>query len=161
MIRIKRVYEGLDPKDGHRVLVDRLWPRGLSKDAAHVDDWMKELAPSDELRRWFGHEPERFAEFRRRYREELKREPARSQLAELARRAARETVTLLFGAKDVEHNNAVVLSEEIEQRRRRARPSVSTVRTRARSGSASRSAVSRAPRSTSGRSPRRVARRRA
>ena len=161
MIRIKRVYDAPEPKDGHRVLVDRLWPRGLTKDEAHVDAWMKDLAPSDELRRWFAHDPERFAEFRRRYREELRQEPARSQLAELARRAARETISLVYGAKDVEHNNAVVLADELEQRRRRARSAASRdVRTGARPGSASRSAVSRPTRSGSGRSPRRVARRR-
>lgn len=152
MIRIKRVYEAPDRTDGHRVLVDRLWPRGLSKESAHVDAWMKDLAPSDELRRWFGHDPERFAEFRRRYREELMEEPARTQLADLARRAAREKITLVFGAKDVEHNNAVVLSEELERRCRRARRAPSrNVGAGARSGSA-RSSSSRAPRSAAARS---------
>lgn len=116
MIGIKRVYEAPAAADGHRVLIDRLWPRGLTKEAAHVDAWLKELAPSDELRRWFGHVPARFAEFCRRYREELKQEPARSQLAELTQRAERAPVTLVFGAKDPEHNNAVVLAEEIERR---------------------------------------------
>lgn len=117
MLRIKRAYEPASPSDGERVLVDRLWPRGLSKDAARIDVWLKHVAPSDELRRWFGHDPHRFAEFRRRYRHELGREPAASLVAELARRAARRTVTLVFAAKDVEENNAVVLADEIARRR--------------------------------------------
>jgi len=131
MLRIKRVYDPPAPEDGHRVLVDRLWPRGLRKEAARLDGWVKEIAPSDELRRWFGHDPERFTEFRRRYREELRREPARSQLAELAQHASYETVTLVFGAKDEQHNNAVVLAEEIERRHRAAARARTTARSKA------------------------------
>ena len=132
MIRIKRVYDPTSRADGHRVLVDRLWPRGLSKDAAHIDAWMKELAPSDELRRWFGHDPERFAEFRRRYRKELEQEPARTQLAGLTQHAASEQLTLVFGAKDVEHNNAVVLAEELDRRLRTAARRRATARAKPR-----------------------------
>lgn len=145
MIRIKRVYEPASPADGHRVLVDRLWPRGLSKDAAQVDAWMKELAPSDELRRWFDHDPERFSEFRRRYRKELEHEPARTQLAGLAQHAAFEQLTLVFGAKDLEHNNAVVLAEELEKRLRTAarRRAIKRAKARSSAPSTSRATISR------------------
>ena len=111
MVKIKRIYDLPAPGDGRRVLIDRLWPRGLSRDEARIDEWLKEIAPSDELRKWFGHEPDRWEEFRRRYREELK---AHNELLERLRGEARKgTVTLLFAAKDVEHNNAVVLKELI------------------------------------------------
>lgn len=91
------------------MLVDRLWPRGVSKDEAHVDEWAKELAPSADLRRWFGHDPARFAEFRRRYRAELAAHEEEVQA--LRRRARRGRVTLVYGARDTEHNGAVVLAE--------------------------------------------------
>lgn len=107
-IRLKRVYLPPDAEDGKRVLVDRLWPRGLSKQEAAIDLWLKEVAPSAPLRKWFGHVPERFPEFRRRYREELAANPAVPGLAAMA---AREKVTLLYGAKDETHNQAVVLAE--------------------------------------------------
>jgi uncharacterized protein YeaO (DUF488 family) len=108
-VRIKRIYESPDPSDGFRVLVDRLWPRGISKERAALDLWMKEIAPSAELRRWFGHDPERWTEFQVRYRAELKKhEP---DLAELRAKMRKGTVTLLFGARDVEHNEAVVLQK--------------------------------------------------
>ena len=119
MLRIKRVYEPAAPGDGVRVLVDRLWPRGLNKEEAHLDDWLRDLAPSDELRKWFGHDPQRFAEFQKRYERELEDDAARTLLDELARQAARGTVTLVFAAKDAEHNNAVVLARAIERRVRR------------------------------------------
>ena len=119
MIRIKRAYEPAEPADGYRVLIDRLWPRGLRKDAAHLDAWLKEIAPSDELRRWFGHEPSKFPEFRERYQRELRGEAGRAALAELARRAARDTVTLVYAAHDETHNNAVVLARELERKGRR------------------------------------------
>lgn len=105
--RIKRVYEKPAATDGMRVLVDRLWPRGLKKTDAKIDLWMKEVAPSTELRRWFGHEPERFAEFKRRYREEL----SDDAFAELRKLGEAKTVTLLYGAKDPEMNQAAVLLE--------------------------------------------------
>jgi uncharacterized protein YeaO (DUF488 family) len=117
-VRIKRVYDPAERDDGHRVLVDRLWPRGLSKQQAHVDEWARELAPSAELRRWFGHEPSRFAEFRRRYRREL--EAQRERVEALRERARTERLTILYGARDREHNDAVVLGELLRGRRRRA-----------------------------------------
>jgi uncharacterized protein YeaO (DUF488 family) len=104
-VRTKRAYEPAEPGDGYRVLIDRLWPRGVKKDDARIDQWAKELAPSDELRRWFGHDPERFDEFARRYRDELAaHEDALDALRE------RGTVTLVFGARDAEHSNAAVLA---------------------------------------------------
>jgi uncharacterized protein YeaO (DUF488 family) len=112
-LRLKRVYEPAAPEDGTRILVDRLWPRGLRKAEAAVDRWVKEVAPSTELRRWFGHDPERWAEFRRRYAEEL-REHA-DALAEIRELARKGTVTLLFGARDEEHNDAVVLRDALRQ----------------------------------------------
>ena len=108
-VRIKRAYEPAESADGYRILVDRLWPRGISKDEAHLDEWAKELAPSPTLRRWFGHDPERFEEFRLRYRDELT--PRGEDLAKLRRRACREVVTLVYAARDTEHNGAVVLAE--------------------------------------------------
>ncbi len=113
MIALKRVYDEPDPGDGLRILVDRLWPRGVKKEAAHLDRWEKDLAPSDDLRRWFAHDPEKWTEFRRRFREELADKGA--LLHELARQAGRGRVTLLFAAKDEEHNNAVVLKELLEE----------------------------------------------
>ena len=110
-IALKRVYDEPAEEDGKRVLVDRLWPRGLSKERARVDVWLKEVAPSSELRKWFGHEPEKFAEFRRRYQTELDTWNAQTKLAELRDMARREHVTLLFAAHDAEHNNAVVLRD--------------------------------------------------
>jgi uncharacterized protein YeaO (DUF488 family) len=122
MIRLKRAYDPPAASDGHRVLVDRLWPRGVRKAGAHIDDWAKAVAPSDELRKWFGHDPERFDEFAARYRRELHEEPARTALAELARRAARGPVTLVYAARDDEHNNAIVLAQELARGSRRAAP---------------------------------------
>ena len=121
MLRLKRAYEAPSRRDGHRVLVERLWPRGLRKADAHIDEWLKDVAPSDELRRWFGHEPTRFSEFRDRYRRELHAAPARKALIELARRAAHGTVTLVYSAHDEVHNNAVVLAQELERRIARSR----------------------------------------
>lgn len=108
-VRSKRVYEPPAAEDGYRVLIDRLWPRGISRDDAHLDEWARELAPSTELRRWYGHDPAKFDEFRRRYLDELKGE--RERLDALCRRAKHETVTLVFAARDVEHANAAVLVE--------------------------------------------------
>jgi uncharacterized protein YeaO (DUF488 family) len=112
-VSVKRVYVEPGPEDGTRVLVDRYWPRGLSKGAARVDIWMKELAPSAELIKWFGHKPERWEEFTRRYQEELKGDDRRPKLDELRRRAKAGKVTLLFGARDEQHNNAVALAESL------------------------------------------------
>jgi uncharacterized protein YeaO (DUF488 family) len=108
-LRLKRVYEPAAPEDGVRVLIDRLWPRGLTKKMAAIDHWMKDIAPSSELRKWFGHAPERWTEFRNRYMEELRQHMALlDQIRDLAKEG---TVTLLFGAHDEEHNDAVVLQE--------------------------------------------------
>lgn len=121
MIQLKRAYEAASRSDGLRVLVERLWPRGLRKEDAHIDEWLEDVAPSHELRRWFGHEPSRFPEFRDRYRRELRSEPARTALAALARRAAHRRVTLVYAARDEVHNNAVVLAQELARRLARAK----------------------------------------
>jgi uncharacterized protein YeaO (DUF488 family) len=122
VVRVRRVYDPPEPADGFRVLVDRLWPRGLTKEAARVDLWARELAPSHGLRRWFGHDPSRWEEFRRRYREELQRPEVQEALAELVKRARGGNVTLLFGARDERHNNAVVLAEVLRERLTRCGP---------------------------------------
>ena len=113
-LQIKRVYEPRSPEDGFRVLVDRLWPRGLSKEKAGLDLWAKEVAPSPELRKWFNHEPEKWVEFQRRYQAELASE---SQVIEdfLHQIKGRDQVTLLYGAKDREHNQAVALKSYLEK----------------------------------------------
>src|SRR6478735_11372703 len=113
-VQVKRIYEPAARSDGFRVLVDRLWPRGVAKERAALDLWMKEIAPSTELRRWFGHDPKRWRQFKARYRAALQEhEP---ELAKLRSRARKETVTLLFGARDAEHNEAVVLKEILVQK---------------------------------------------
>jgi uncharacterized protein YeaO (DUF488 family) len=113
MIKIKRIYEKPAKEDGWRVLVDRLWPRGVKKEAAHLDAWMKDVAPSDALRKWFGHEPKKWGDFQRRYRSELAKK--RELVAELKKMAKEHgTLTLLFGAKDEEHNEAVVLANALK-----------------------------------------------
>ena len=112
-VRIKRAYEPAASSDGYRVLIDRLWPRGVSREHADLDEWDRELAPSTELRRYFGHEPRRFQEFRRRYQDELRHKRAR--ITELRRRARRGTLTLVYSARDAEHNDAVVLAEVLRR----------------------------------------------
>ena len=107
-VTLKRVYEPATSADGKRILVDRLWPRGLSKDKAKVDHWLKEVAPSTALRQWFGHDPEKWAEFQKRYRAELKSNPALDELRTLS---AQGNVTLLYASRDQEHNEAVVLQK--------------------------------------------------
>jgi uncharacterized protein YeaO (DUF488 family) len=114
-IRLKRVYDKPDKTDGRRVLVDRLWPRGLTKKEAWIDDWLKEIAPSAQLRAWFGHDPAQWKEFKRRYASELKNN--RDKVEQLAADAGNRTVTLLFAAKDTKHNNALALKEYIEKLR--------------------------------------------
>ena len=114
MLRLKRAYEPKALSDGCRILVDRLWPRGMSKSRVAIDEWIKEVAPSGELRRWFAHDPKKWHEFRRRYKQELR---AQSDLVDrLARLARRRRVTLVFGARDEAHNDAVVLAEVIRRR---------------------------------------------
>ena len=111
MIKTKRVYEVKDSSDGYRVLVDRLWPRGVSKERASVDLWLKEVAPSNELRKWFNHDPAKWSEFQKRYRAELKDNAALGELKKLA--AKHKNLTLLYGAHDQKHNQAVVLADLI------------------------------------------------
>ena len=115
-VRLKRAYEPPAASDGYRVLIDRLWPRGVRRDEAQLDAWAKELAPSGELRRWFAHDPERFDEFRRRYTAELAAHE--EKLRELRRRARNGTLTLVYGAHDKEHNDAVVLAGILRSGRR-------------------------------------------
>jgi len=112
-IKLKRVYDPPHEDDGHRVLVDRVWPRSMSKERAMVDEWLKDIAPSTGLRRWFGHRDERWEEFRIAYLEEL--EAHRGILERLAELARKGTVTLVYGAKNEEHNNAVVIQERLQR----------------------------------------------
>jgi uncharacterized protein YeaO (DUF488 family) len=118
MVRMKRAYEAAARGDGYRVLVDRLWPRGVTKDALAIDLWAKDVAPSGELRRWFGHDPARWRGFLERYRDELRAPAARERLDDLARRAEKSPVTLVYGARDERHNDAVVIAGEIARRLR-------------------------------------------
>ena len=112
-IRLKRVYDKPANTDGHRVLVDRLWPRGLTKSEAQIDEWFKEIAPSAALRKWYKHEPDKWKEFKKKYAAEL--DEHCEQLEKLAGEARTRTVTFLFSAKDIERNNAVALREYIEK----------------------------------------------
>lgn len=112
-VRAKRVYDDAEPGDGYRVLIDHIWPRGVSKERARLDEWARELAPSDDLRKWFDHLPERFPEFRKRYRKEL---ASRSETVdELRARARKGRLTIVYAARDEEHNNAVVLAELVRE----------------------------------------------
>jgi len=111
-VEVRRVYDKREPSEGDfRALVDRLWPRGISKASLRLDEWAKEVAPSTELRRWYGHDPDRFDEFARRYRAELEQQPASDALARLVDSAATGTLVLLTATKDVEHSGAAVLRE--------------------------------------------------
>ncbi len=113
MVKVKRVYEKAEAKDGWRVLVDRLWPRGMKKEAAKIDQWMKDVAPTDKLRKWFGHDAKKWGDFQKKYRAELKEKA--ELLAELKKMEKEHgTLTLLFGARDEEHNQAVVLAEVLK-----------------------------------------------
>ncbi len=115
-VHIKRVYDPASALDGRRILVDRLWPRGISKNEARIDVWMKDIAPSNELRTWFNHDPDKWPEFVRRYRSELKASAA--VIRELRVEAGKSTITLLYAAKDERHNNAVVLRDILVKTRR-------------------------------------------
>ena len=112
-VRVRRVYDPPDPADGQRVLVDRLWPRGLSKGAAALDEWLKAVAPSDELRRWYGHEVSKFPEFQERYQAELQSPERTEALAHLRNLAGSGPLTLLTATRDVEHSEAVVLATRL------------------------------------------------
>ena len=114
-IQLKRAYDPVAATDGFRILVDRIWPRGVTKAAARIDTWLKEIAPSTQLRKWFGHYPKKWNEFRKRYRRELKEQP--DAIAFIRSRASEETVTLVYSARDREHNQAVVLKAVLEGRR--------------------------------------------
>lgn len=114
-IRLKRVYDAPAKSDGARLLVERLWPRGLTKDKAAIEEWFKDIAPSPELRTWYGHDPAKWAEFRRRYREELRRRP--EAVEALRRRVRGGPVTFVYAAKDEERNSARVLKEFLEEGR--------------------------------------------
>ncbi|WP_026810146.1 DUF488 domain-containing protein [Arenibacter latericius] len=112
-IRIKRIYDIPKESDGYRVLVDRIWPRGVSKESAKLDDWIKEIAPSDKLRKWFDHDPDKFEEFDKRYRIELQEKV--DKLKELREKSKENILTLLYGAKDTEHNQAIILKKVLEE----------------------------------------------
>lgn len=109
MLKIKRIYEKPAKDDGERIFVDRLWARGLTKEKAHIDIWMKDLGPSTELRKWFGHDPKRWAGFKTKYKRELKTKT--ELLKDIKKRSKKGTVTLLYGAKDTEHNEALILKD--------------------------------------------------
>ena len=112
VLKIKRVYEPYSKEDGYRILIDRLWPRGLTKEKAHIDLWLKEIAPSDSLRKWFSHDPSKFEEFKKKYTDEIKEENI-NKILEILKK---QDVTLLYAAKDQEHNDAVVLYEILKRR---------------------------------------------
>lgn len=124
MVKLKRAYEAATRTDGYRVLIDRLWPRGKKKNDLDLDEWAKELAPSNELRKKFGHDPEQWREFVKRYRNELKSPELRDKIRELAAKAKRGTVTLVYSARDEEHNNAVVFKDLIARSSRSIKKSI-------------------------------------
>ena len=112
-LKIKRIYEEAEKSDGFRILIDRLWPRGIKKDNAHIDLWLKEIAPSNSLRKWFNHDPKKWPEFQKRYAKEL--EEKEEMLDTIRKKEKQYTVTLLYGTKETEHNNAIALKNFIEQ----------------------------------------------
>ena len=117
MIKLKRVYQPASPDDGVRILVERLWPRGIKKDALNLDTWLKNVAPSDGLRQWFGHDPKKWNGFRDRYFAELEANPQTWE--SVAKTARRGRVTLIYSSRDMEHNNAVALKDYLEDKMRR------------------------------------------
>lgn len=120
MFKLKRAYEKPAKDDGYRVLVERLWPRGVSKEEAHLDEWLKDVAPSPELRQWFGHDPAKWPEFQKRYRQELKAK--RDLIQQLQHKGEDQTVTLVYGSKDEQHNAAIALKDVLEGARAKAQP---------------------------------------
>jgi uncharacterized protein YeaO (DUF488 family) len=115
MLKIKRAYEAVETSDGKRILIDRLWPRGMSKSAARIDEWIKDLAPSTELRKWFGHDPQKWEGFKKKYLKELSSPQKIKLLEDITRQASNGTVTLIYSAKDTEHNDVRVLEELINK----------------------------------------------
>ena len=116
-IKVKRIYEPAENEDGKRILIDRLWPRGVKKEQARLDEWMKEIAPSPKLRRWFGHKPERFEKFRELYEKELDSDSVRRQLINrICQYVKEDHITFLYAAKDPIHNHAVVLRDWVKNR---------------------------------------------
>ncbi|HVV68445.1 MAG TPA: DUF488 domain-containing protein [Gammaproteobacteria bacterium] len=111
-LKIKRIYEKFQESDGFRILIDRLWPRGIKKENAHIDLWLKEIAPSDALRKWFNHDPQKWPEFQKRYAKELKSKG--EVIAIIYQEEQKHTVTLLYGSKETEHNNAIALKKFLE-----------------------------------------------
>ncbi|CAL65699.1 DUF488 domain-containing protein [Christiangramia forsetii] len=114
-IRIKRIYEEAYDQDGHRILIDRLWPRGVSKEDAKLDDWNKDIAPSEELRKWFDHDPDKFEEFSKRYKDELK--DKKDKVKAIREIAEEHRLSLLYAARDKEHNHAIVLKNVLESKK--------------------------------------------
>ena len=112
MLKIKRVYDPISADDGKRILVDRLWPRGIKKEKAHIDEWVKEISPSNELRKWYSHDPAKWAEFKKRYKQEIAGKE--DLLKKIKAEARKQTVTLLFSSKELERNNAHALKEMLE-----------------------------------------------
>lgn len=115
-VRLRRAYDEPGAHDGYRVLVDRVWPRGRTRDELQIDEWARDLGPSTELRKWFGHDPVRWTEFQARYHAELAQADRAQALDALAERARHDTVTLVYGARDAEHNQAQVIADELERR---------------------------------------------
>jgi uncharacterized protein YeaO (DUF488 family) len=115
MLKLKRAYEPADSADGERILVERLWPRGVTKEEARLSAWMKDIAPSTALRKWYGHVVARWPEFQRRYEQELQLPEKQQMLQELADKARTGTVTMVYGARDTEHNGAIVLKEYLDR----------------------------------------------
>ncbi|MFC4388816.1 DUF488 domain-containing protein [Gracilibacillus marinus] len=117
-MKIKRIYDDQEEKDNIRILIDRVWPRGISKEKANLDDWLKEIGPSTELRKWFNHDPERFSEFKKRYRKELDQDHEKREAFEQLKKYNEENngdITILYGAKDTKYNHAVIVKELIEK----------------------------------------------
>ncbi len=119
MVKLKRVYEEPEKDDGTRILVERLWPRGFTKERAAVDLWLKEVAPSPELRKWFGHDPAKWEQFRERYLSELEQDQAQEGVATILEKAGKGDITLVYAARDEQHNAAVVLQEYLRRHARR------------------------------------------
>jgi uncharacterized protein YeaO (DUF488 family) len=115
VLKTKRAYDKKEESDGKRILIDRLWPRGVSKTEAGIDEWLKDLGPSTELRKWFGHDPEKWAEFQKKYEKELSAPEQKQLLDEITKIAARSTVTLIYSAKDTEHSNVKVLEQILQK----------------------------------------------